>query len=663
MNETNNTFTLEKSFSECLMKSQEEAERLGLKNTPTIIVLKTLLETENSYMYEFFSFTHVKWSKVKNAMKEHVKKYIAEKHEEEGYILKAALDEKELQFKMSEDLYCSVIEAGSITENKVTDEVTFILSMLSRDIEKQVVNFFRDVKRDTTAVLVYFQGILFDSVLTDSQVYQQMLTENEQEYDEQDYQKSNVTVVTEDGLKIPKVIEKSVTLLKCNEQDALILGREEETQKLMKILLKCQKKNAILVGKPGVGKTAIVEHLVYKIARGECPNELKNKKVLSLDVNSLIAGTSFRGMAEERFAKLVEFLEKTPDVILFVDEIHNMIGAGTLADDNTHDLANSLKPILARENISVIGCTTEQEYNRIFEKDKAFKRRFETVEVKEPSFDEVYPMIKAQIERLKSFHGVEINKKTVEYIIMMAACFNFETCNPDRTLDLIDKAMATAKMQGKKAVTRDVVINNFESDFKLYKNLPETKKISIAYHEVGHYLVSRYSKTKRKVLAISSIPVKNYLGITVYDTNEDELLYWDSDACIEDIALDLGGRIAEKMYTDSYSIGARSDLKNATNMARDMVVKYGLTTKFSKRNVERNVSENMKNEINTEVDQIIDEAHKLATKILREHKNVLERLATELYKKGILIGKEVEKICREEEEKIKWEQEEIVKNP
>lgn len=105
-----------------------------------------------------------------------------------------------------------------------------------------------------------------------------MLNEDEQEYEEQDYQNSNVTVVTEDGLKIPKVIEKSVTLLKCNEQDALILGREEETQKLMKILLKCKKKNAILVGKPGVGKTAIVEHLVYKIARGECPNELKTRK-------------------------------------------------------------------------------------------------------------------------------------------------------------------------------------------------------------------------------------------------------------------------------------------------------------------------------------------------------------------------------------------------
>lgn len=513
-----------------------------------------------------------------------------------------------------------------------------------------------------TAVLLYFQGILFNSVLTDSQVYQQMLTENEQEYDEQDYQKSNVTVVTEDGLKIPKVIEKSVTLLKCNEQDALILGREEETQKLMKILLKCQKKNAILVGKPGVGKTAIVEHLVYKIARGECPNELKNKKVLSLDVNSLIAGTTLRGMAEERFAKLVEFLEKESDVILFVDEIHNMIGAGTQVDD-THDLANSLKPILARENISVIGCTTEQEYKRIFEKDKAFKRRFETVEVKEPSFDEVYPMIKAQIERLKSFHSVEIKKKTVEYIIMMAACFNFETCNPDRTLDLIDKAMATAKMQGKKEVTREVVINNFESNFKLFNKLPKDQKFSTAYHEAGHYLVNRYSKNRRKLLAISCIPAEDYLGVTVYDSNEDELLYWDNNACIENIALDLGGRIAEKMYTDSYSIGARSDLKNATNMARDMVVKYGLTTKFSKRNVERNVSENMKNEINTEVDQIIDEAHKLATQILREHKNVLKSLATELYKKGILIGKEVEKICHEEEEKTKWKQEENVKNP
>lgn len=663
MNETNNTFTLEKSFSECLMKSQEEAERLGLKNTPTIIVLKTLLETENSYMYEFFSFTHVKWSKVKNAMQEHVKKYVAEKHEEEGYILKAALDEKELQFKMSEDLYCSVIEAGSITENKVVDEITFIFSMLSRDIEKQVVNFFRDVKRDITAVLLYFQGILFNRVLTDSQVYQQMPTENEQEYDEQDYQKSNVTVVTEDGLKIPKVIEKSVTLLKCNEQDALILGREEETQKLMKILLKCQKKNAILVGKPGVGKTAIVEHLVYKIARGECPNELKNKKVLSLDVNSLIAGTSFRGMAEERFAKLVEFLEKEPDIILFVDEIHNMIGAGTIADDNTHDLANSLKPILARENISVIGCTTEQEYKRIFEKDKAFKRRFETVEVKEPSFDEVYPMIKAQIERLKSFHSVEIKKKTVEYIIMMAACFNFETCNPDRTLDLIDKAMATAKMQGKKEVTREVVINNFESNFKLFNKLPKDQKFSTAYHEAGHYLVNRYSKNRRKLLAISCIPAEDYLGVTVYDSNEDELLYWDNNACIENIALDLGGRIAEKMYTGSYSMGAESDLKKATNLARDMVVKYGFIARFSKRNVESNVSEDMKDKINIEVDKIIDDAYELATKILKEHKNVLEKLATELYKKGILIGKEVEKICREEEEKTKWEQEEIVKNP
>ena len=272
-------------------------------------------------------------------------------------------------------------------------------------------------------------------------------------------------------------------------------------------------------------------------------------------------------------------------------------------------------------------------------------------------------MIKAQIEMLKSFHSVEIKKKNVEYIIMMAACFNLETCNPDRTLDLIDKAMATAKNQGKKEVTREVVINNFESNFKLFNKLPKDQKFSTAYHEAGHYLVNRYSKNRRKLLAISCIPAEDYLGVTVYDSYEDELLYWDNNACIENIALDLGGRIAEKMYTDSYSIGARSDLKNATNMARDMVVKYGLTTKFSKRNVERNVSENMKNEINTEVDQIIDEAHKLATQILREHKNVLKSLATELYKKGILIGKEVEKICHEEEEKTKWKQEENVKNP
>ncbi|MFR6658987.1 MAG: hypothetical protein ACLURX_02870 [Clostridia bacterium] len=177
MNETNYTLAFDADFITGLTKSQEEAKRLGLKEIPTIIVLKTLLETEDSYLYEFFNLTHAKWGKVKNSMQEHVKKYVAEKHEEEGSILTMTFDEKVLQFKMSEDLYCSVIEAGSITENKVVDEVTFIFSMLSRDIEKQVVNFFRDVKRDMTAVLLYFQGILFNSVLTDSQVYQQMLTE------------------------------------------------------------------------------------------------------------------------------------------------------------------------------------------------------------------------------------------------------------------------------------------------------------------------------------------------------------------------------------------------------------------------------------------------------------------------------------------------------
>lgn len=224
---------------------------------------------------------------------------------------------------------------------------------------------------------------------------------------------------------------------------------------MVQILLKANKRNVILVGEPGVGKTALVEKLAWQIVTGNCVDDLKDCIIVSLDVNALIAGTKYRGMAEERFTILINFLESNPKCILFIDEVHLLLGAGSCADSSL-DLANALKPLLARGTTRVIGATTSAEYEKYFSTDGALKRRFEKLYVKEPSSNEVLPMIRNQVKYLQDYHGVSISTHMLNYIMLNAACFNFETCNPDRTLDLVDKAMVSAKIDGKKKVQKSM---------------------------------------------------------------------------------------------------------------------------------------------------------------------------------------------------------------
>lgn len=333
--------------------------------------------------------------------------------------------------------------------------------------------------------------------------------------------------------------------------------------------------------------------------------------------------------------------------------MHTIVGAGSY-ENNTMDLANALKPLLARGEVAVIGATTNAEYENWMSKDKALKRRFEKIEIREPEFSEVYSMIKGQIDNLEAYHGVKISKKMVDYIIKVAGCFSFETANPDRALDMVDKAMATAKMQGKKTVTMSILMSNFDVNFKDYKRMSNELKFGTAYHELGHYLVRRYSKhiCIEKVLAISIIPAEDYLGITVRDNANRNMINWTYEAHIERIAALLAGRVAEKMYSSSYSSGADSDLDRATQIAKDMLIRYGLSANFSKRNVENDRSEKQTEDLNKEIDKIIDEGYKLATNILKENKGVLDELAIILYKKGILVGNDLETICRNVEKSV-----------
>ena len=328
------------------------------------------------------------------------------------------------------------------------------------------------------------------------------------------------------------------------------------------------------------------------------------------------------------------------------------MGAGTNKDEG-NDFSNALKPLLAREGISVIGATTESEYNRVFAKDAAFKRRFEKLLVKEPKYEEVYSMIRLQIKNLSRFHDVTITRHAVDFIIKVSGCFNFETNNPDRTLDLVDKAMATAKMQGEAKVTKDIVMKNFDANFKLYEKMPDELKMSTAYHEMGHFLLGRYSEnlSKRRTLAVSIIPAEHYLGITTADTSDDNLIDWNYETYIERIAMLMAGRCAEEMYTGKLTSGASNDLKRATETARKMVVEYGFKAQYSKRNTENDLTEQKSNMLNDEIDKIITEASLKAKCVLNEHKELLNTLSEEIVKTGILMENELEIICKKYERK------------
>lgn len=436
------------------------------------------------------------------------------------------------------------------------------------------------------------------------------------------------------------------------DDECYICGRENETRNLIKILMKNTKRNAVLVGEPGVGKTALVEKFAWMIATGNCPKKFKDCKIISLDVNGIVAGTKYRGMAEERFQQLINFLERNPNVILFVDEIHLLLGAGACVEGEV-DLANALKPILARGDTRVIGATTVTEYKKYFSKDGALKRRFEEIYVKEPKTTEVYEMIKNQIKLLESAHRTKISKKLVEFAIFEASCFNFQTKNPDRTLDLLDKSMVCAELEGRGNVKKKDILENFDLNMNKFKKMSEKSKKATAYHEAGHYIAYKFSKEIKDytIKAISIIPTGETLGVNVLEYDDDITTSCTRNYFIEEMAIDLAGRVAEKMFTNELSAGAQSDLKKATMYAKGIVMKYGLIEGFHNRVfLEKKENEiytkEMAEKINSQIDSILDEALKKAEELLANKEEYVKVLVELLLKKGMVSNKEIDALFK-----------------
>ncbi len=224
-----------------------------------------------------------------------------------------------------------------------------------------------------------------------------------------------------------------------------VIGRNEQIDRVIQILSRRNKNNPCLIGEPGVGKTAIVEGLARKIIERNVPENMQEKRIYSLDLASLVAGAKYRGDFEDRIKKCITEIKKSKDIILFIDEIHNIVGAG--AAEGAIDAANILKPILARGEIQLIGATTIEEYRKYIEKDAALERRFSPIMIEEPSMAQTIEILKGLKEKYEKHHNIIISNKAIEECVNLSQRYITDRFMPDKAIDLLDEASSKAKMK------------------------------------------------------------------------------------------------------------------------------------------------------------------------------------------------------------------------
>lgn len=314
-----------------------------------------------------------------------------------------------------------------------------------------------------------------------------------------------------------------------------VIGRDEEILEVIRILSRKTKNNPVLIGEPGVGKTAIVEGLAQRIAKGDVPSNLVDKTIVSLDMGSLIAGAKYRGDFEERLKAVLKEVSKSDgQIILFIDEIHTIVGAGKT--EGSMDAGNLLKPMLARGELHLIGATTLDEYRENIEKDKALERRFQRVLVKEPSIEDTISILRGLKERFEIHHGVRIHDNALVAAAKLSSRYITDRYLPDKAIDLIDEASAKIKVemnsnpteldQVKRQLMRlqveERALKN-ESDAESVKRLKDLQKELSETKEEKVKLESRWSAQKEEIKKISD--KKNELDKAKHDLQEAESSY------------------------------------------------------------------------------------------------------------------------------------------
>ena len=286
-----------------------------------------------------------------------------------------------------------------------------------------------------------------------------------------------------------------------------LIGRENEINQIIEILLRKNKTNPLLIGEAGTGKTAIIEELAHRINNKKVPKELQNKKILSINISSLVSGTKYRGEFEEKLNNLIYDIEKDKNTILFIDEIHTIVGAG--GAEGAIDAANILKPYLARNNISCIGATTINEYNKFIRNDKALNRRFSPILIKEPTYNQTLNILENTKKYYEKFHNVKISKQQIKMIVDMSNKYIKNRLEPDRSLEILDTICTKTKL-----------INNTNNKDDLIKKLNNTKILYLKNKEFDKAI--KVNSNIKKLLNRNSIYKVDNNTISNYFTQKNQ---------------------------------------------------------------------------------------------------------------------------------------------
>lgn len=293
-----------------------------------------------------------------------------------------------------------------------------------------------------------------------------------------------------------------------------VIGRDDQVNRMIEVLLRRTKNNPLLIGEAGVGKTALVEELVRRIVTGNVPNKLKNYRILSVTMGSLVAGTKYRGEFEERINKIIDELEKDDSIILFIDEIHTLVGAG--GAEGAIDAANILKPYLARGKIKVIGATTKNEYSKYMEKERALDRRFQKIYIEEPSIDAVKEILTKIKPIYENYHGVFIGDDIIDLIVELSVKYISQGRLPDKAIDILDEACCKA------SIIDNVYEKKFKKIFNEINELKSSKNKAIIHHD--YKLASTLkSQQEAKESELNTLSEKNYTNMSVKEISKDNV--------------------------------------------------------------------------------------------------------------------------------------------
>ncbi|MBE3111990.1 MAG: ATP-dependent Clp protease ATP-binding subunit, partial [Acidobacteria bacterium] len=346
-------------------------------------------------------------------------------------------------------------------------------------------------------------------------------------------EKTTVTRVKE----TPLLAEFSRDLTEMAARNALdpLVGRERELERVQQVLCRRTKNNAVLIGEPGVGKTAIVEGLAQQIVHSEVPHFLLGKRLLALDISLIVAGTKYRGQFEERLKAIMKELTDNPNIIVFIDELHTLVGAGSA--EGSLDAANILKPALSRGEIHCIGATTPAEYRKYIEKDRSLERRFQAVRVDAPSEAETVKILLGVRDRYEKFHRIEYTREAIEAAVYQSSRYITDRFLPDKAVDLIDEAGARAKLRDAGAsgelgeINRSIrlAVEQMESavsqrDFEraqFYRDQETSARESL---QVVRERIDVESNGRRIVVTKQDIDetVSKWTGVPLASINEDE---------------------------------------------------------------------------------------------------------------------------------------------